>query len=1287
MNKKLLFTLLMLVCAMLPAAAYEFEGDLEYTVELDQYNSVTYLLNSENKTASLKKFNYHDDAKGKTKINKFDIPGSVNYNGETYTIIYIGISAFENNTNLTAVTLPKSIEFVGAHAFYGCVNLTGDLYLSDNLTTIDSHAFAYTNFKRIRWGKNILQVVTGGFYGVKNASIYFEDEESLKAWCDVYFWNIEANPLHVSKTPYFYLGDFDNAVRLDNLVIPEGVEKLDYYTLYNLEVESLTLPTTLTEAKSSCLSKAEIGTLIIPGGMQAIPDGLLEDSKGKLCVGSVDTLLIESGDKTLDLGKNKFPFPNIIVRRNVTFSSTYSPFYDTTKIHHITIGGKATTLPDKLFYRSTGVYSLSFEDDCQLATIGDWCFYEIGSETWDSSIGNFHEIELIELPESLTYIGEGAFSWTMINEIIIPGNAEIGKEAFKNSRIKKVTLQEGMKIIGSYAFYAEYPNTYIYEINIPSTIEKIGSYAFACIDGIKEVNFRDNRNLKTIGSYAFYECSNLEKVDLHECRYLESIGKYAFAYCPKLETVDLYDCDDLASLGSYAFYKCGNLKSVNLYYTSDLETIPSYCFAYCSSLETVNLSSNTENINSYAFYKCSNLSNINLALTHLEIVGDYAFYGCSSITEIKPTDTYGHIESIGNYAFSNCTGLTSVSFSGNTHLTIGNYAFNQCTALTDAKFDAYIESIGDNAFASTSLQNLYLDWLLSYFQAGENPFPNDGEGIALEVWKGEEFDFAMNPVFQNFDSINGYELEEGVMKDYTYWPPYSNETDFYVYDVDLTTTFGTLKYDSRYPNRTSMEIPGVAKNSFCTAFIAAEAYIDNTLLTSLTLPKYLQGIGDAAFANSDLLEEITIYATIPPAMGEGVFNEAALQNAILLVPAGSVEAYQTAEGWSEFANIAPQATVTATHINLYVNGEPYTGPVDVEVGSTLTITAETYPDNTTYKDVYFAVTDGEDLLYTSPFNGQVVCTPQKVGTYAFVVGIPRLATVTGGCVINVVPVEATSISIETPATDLNLYVGDQVNIQTSLMPFNVTDTELLWASSDPNVAIVENGVVTATGYGTAEIIATTVNGLSDSCTVTVNPYIATFYFTGAEGNEWSDQKDYNPGDEIILPEIYVPLGYIFSGWTGLPANGVMPAENVNIYGSLIKEVFTLTYSIFTGEEDEEGNQETEEVESVELTYGEEIPEFEAPAVEGYTFYGWYGLPANNLMPAEDLTVYGLYVSDDDLPTGIEEIESVLEGRVDVYSINGQLIQRNIELDSLKNTLAKGLYIVVGNNVSKKVFVR
>ena len=52
---------------------------------------------------------------------------------------------------------------------------------------------------------------------------------------------------------------------------------------------------------------------------------------------------------------------------------------------------------------------------------------------------------------------------------------------------------------------------------------------------------------------------------------------------------------------------------------------------------------------------------------------------------------------------------------------------------------------------------------------------------------------------------------------------------------------------------------------------------------------------------------------------------------------------------------------------------------------------------------------------------------------------------------------------------------------------------VVWASSDPTVATVEDGVVTAVGVGNAIITATTTDGTSlvATCTVTVNPILAT----------------------------------------------------------------------------------------------------------------------------------------------------------------------------------------------------
>ncbi|WPH66052.1 major capsid protein [Klebsiella phage ChM-G5] len=45
---------------------------------------------------------------------------------------------------------------------------------------------------------------------------------------------------------------------------------------------------------------------------------------------------------------------------------------------------------------------------------------------------------------------------------------------------------------------------------------------------------------------------------------------------------------------------------------------------------------------------------------------------------------------------------------------------------------------------------------------------------------------------------------------------------------------------------------------------------------------------------------------------------------------------------------------------------------------------------------------------------------------------------------------------------------------------------LIWTSSAEGVAVWEAGKVVAKGVGTAEITATTVNGLTASCKVTVN---------------------------------------------------------------------------------------------------------------------------------------------------------------------------------------------------------
>jgi len=70
--------------------------------------------------------------------------------------------------------------------------------------------------------------------------------------------------------------------------------------------------------------------------------------------------------------------------------------------------------------------------------------------------------------------------------------------------------------------------------------------------------------------------------------------------------------------------------------------------------------------------------------------------------------------------------------------------------------------------------------------------------------------------------------------------------------------------------------------------------------------------------------------------------------------------------------------------------------------------------------------------------------------------------------------------------------GETLTLTATVAPDNATDKTVTWTSSDPTVATVANGVVTAVAAGTATITATATNGTDDTtddktatCTITV----------------------------------------------------------------------------------------------------------------------------------------------------------------------------------------------------------
>ena len=81
-------------------------------------------------------------------------------------------------------------------------------------------------------------------------------------------------------------------------------------------------------------------------------------------------------------------------------------------------------------------------------------------------------------------------------------------------------------------------------------------------------------------------------------------------------------------------------------------------------------------------------------------------------------------------------------------------------------------------------------------------------------------------------------------------------------------------------------------------------------------------------------------------------------------------------------------------------------------------------------------------------------------------------------------VVVTKVSLD-PAT-LTLRVGDNATLTATLTPADAVDKTIEWGTTNPDVATVSNGVVTALAKGTAQIwVKATAVGLADTCEVTV----------------------------------------------------------------------------------------------------------------------------------------------------------------------------------------------------------
>ncbi len=90
-------------------------------------------------------------------------------------------------------------------------------------------------------------------------------------------------------------------------------------------------------------------------------------------------------------------------------------------------------------------------------------------------------------------------------------------------------------------------------------------------------------------------------------------------------------------------------------------------------------------------------------------------------------------------------------------------------------------------------------------------------------------------------------------------------------------------------------------------------------------------------------------------------------------------------------------------------------------------------------------------------------------------------------------------SVTLDKTTAELKVNETLTLNSTILPEEATDKSVTWTSSNPKVATIKDGVVTALKAGTTTITVTTTNGLKATCKVTV---LKEFPFTDVSDKQW-----------------------------------------------------------------------------------------------------------------------------------------------------------------------------------------
>ncbi|MBR2968099.1 MAG: leucine-rich repeat protein [Clostridia bacterium] len=458
----------------------------------------------------------------------------------------VGQYAFADS-GLESITIPDTVEEIGASAFNGCESLTAiNISPTSQLASIGAAAFMGSGITSIYIPNNVTEIKYNTFEDcIDLQSVVFEPNSNVQGIGYMAFRNSG----------------------IEEIIIPESVETIDDYAFMNcqslthvrLERAEIGVAQAITEISNTAFVGCNLVSIKVPykQSINAYKYSLsLYEDIISYDIPSLTYTLLDNGTYMVSKGdiaiEGELIIPDAYNDVPVTAIAN-NAFSGWDKITSVTIPNSVTVIGSAAFSGCSSVMSVTIP--LNVTTIGDYAF---------ANCVNLATIYLPAAAEINDTVFDGCIN---LAKIIVPNSV-----AIYNAYIAQLEDESLIELVefesSGLSFTLQNDGTYEVsalitsltgEVVIPAyyngvPVTRIGNYGFEDCIGITSI--RIPSTVTAIGAYAFSGCSNLNNVVVPES--VASIGACAFSDCEGLYAMILMRTPDrgITLINPTAFIGC-----------------------------------------------------------------------------------------------------------------------------------------------------------------------------------------------------------------------------------------------------------------------------------------------------------------------------------------------------------------------------------------------------------------------------------------------------------------------------------------------------------------------------------------------------------------------------------------------------------------------------------------------------------------------------------------------------------------------------------------------------------